>query len=83
METLLRKNLNINDFVFIWDKAKSHYLTNQDYLKINLNYMFRPTASPGIKNFNQAYNFIDIMAIEFIFSTWKRKITKEYIDTEE
>ena len=68
MGTLLMKKLNINDFVFVWDKARSHYLTNQDELKWKLNYMFRPTASPG--NIFTYYFFIvlDIMPIEFVFS---------------
>ena len=28
LEMLMKKGYNINDFVIIWDKAKSHYLTN-------------------------------------------------------
>ena len=65
-------NEDVNQYVFVWDRAKSHYLTAIKKLRTDyLNVMFRPTASP------------DIMPIELAFSKWKYNIRRMELETED
>jgi len=71
IDQLQKQGKDLNRYVFVWDKARSHYLANLRDIKKHINFMFRPTASP------------DIMPIEMAFSKWKYNIRRMILKFED
>jgi len=48
IKELINTKEDPNNYVFIYDRAKSHYCKNVPELKAQVNWMWHPTASPCI-----------------------------------
>jgi hypothetical protein len=71
VKELRRKNEDVLDYVFIYDKARSHYHTYLRDIKRYIYWFMRPTACP------------EVMPIELVFSVWRRNVRNKHYENED